>query len=75
MQSVKIHYDESGNPVAGASMFMTYHTVLRNSQQFYEALRSARAIADNITRTLNLVERDGKLVPSGETKYEVFPYR
>lgn len=73
-QSVKINYDESGNPITGASMFMTYHTVLRNSRQFYEALRSARAIADNITRTLNLVEKDGKLVPSGETRYEVFPY-
>ncbi|MPC37079.1 Niemann-Pick C1 protein [Portunus trituberculatus] len=73
-QSVKIHYDESGNPITGASVFMTYHTVLRNSYQFYEALRSARAIADNITRTLNLVEKDGKLVPSGETRYEVFPY-
>lgn len=59
----------------GASMFMTYHTVLRNSQEYYEALRSARAIADNITRTLNLVEKDGQLVPSGEMKYEVFPYR
>ncbi|KAK3863989.1 hypothetical protein Pcinc_030288, partial [Petrolisthes cinctipes] len=74
-QSVKIHYDESGNAVTGASMFMTYHTVLRNSQQFYEALRSARSIADNITRTLNLVEdEEGHLVPSGETRYEVFPY-
>lgn len=73
-QSVKVKYDESGNPVTGASVFMTYHTVLRNSRQFYESLRAARAIADNITRTLNLVEKDGKLVPSGETKYEVFPY-
>ncbi|XP_045599386.1 NPC intracellular cholesterol transporter 1 [Procambarus clarkii] len=73
-QSVKIRYDESGNPVTGASVFMTYHSVMRNSRQFYEALRAARAIADNITRTLNLVERDGKLVPSGETKYKVFPY-
>ncbi|KAK7065979.1 NPC intracellular cholesterol transporter 1, partial [Halocaridina rubra] len=73
-QSVKVRFDESGNPVTGASVFMTYHTVLRNSKQFYEALRAARAIADNITRTLNLVEKDGRLVPSGETKYEVFPY-
>lgn len=72
---MKIRYDESGNPVTGASVFMTYHTVMRNSRQFYEALRAARAIADNITRTLNLVEKDGKLVPSGEMKYEVFPYR
>lgn len=73
-QSVKIRYDESGNPMIGASVFMTYHTVMRNSQQFYEALRAARAIADNITRTLNLVEKDGKLIPSGEMKYKVFPY-
>lgn len=73
-QSVKVHYDDSGNPVTGANVFMTYHTVMRTSHHFYEALRAARAIADNITRTLNLVEKDGVLVPSGETKYEVFPY-
>ena len=72
---MKILYDASGNPVVGASMFMTYHTVMRESHHFYEALRSARQIADNITRTLNLVEKDGQLVPSGETRYEVFPYR
>ena len=73
-QNVKVKYDETGVPVTGASAFMTYHTVMRTSQQFHEALRVARSIADNITRTLNLVEKDGKMVP-GDTRYEVFPYR
>uniref|UniRef100_A0A6A7FZJ5 Niemann-Pick C1 protein-like n=4 Tax=Hirondellea gigas TaxID=1518452 RepID=A0A6A7FZJ5_9CRUS len=72
-QNVKISYDESGNPVTAASAFMTYHTVMRTSKQFYEAMRVARSIAENITRTLNLVEKDGKFVP-GDTNYEVFPY-
>lgn len=73
-QSVKIRTDESGNPLTGASAFMTYHTVLHNSLQFTDALKSARSIADNITRTLNLIEdEDGNMVP-GPVKYEVFPY-
>lgn len=71
---MKVRYDESGNPVTGASAFMTYHTVMRSSQQFYEAMRVARSIAENITRTLNLVDKDGVAVP-GDTVYEVFPYR
>ena len=75
LQTVKVLYDEDGNPISGASAFMTYHTVMKSSRQFYEALRSARSIADNITRTLNLVEKDGELVPSGDMKYTVFPYR
>lgn len=50
---------------------MTYHTVMRTSKQFYEALRSARSIADNITRTLN-ARLNGS---TAKTSYEVFPYR
>ncbi|KAA0186140.1 hypothetical protein HAZT_HAZT000394 [Hyalella azteca] len=72
-QSVKIRDDASGSDVVGASVFMTYHTVMRSSHHFYEAMRVARTIADNITRTLNLVSEDGVMVP-GDTNYEVFPY-
>lgn len=35
-----------------ASHFMTYHTVLKSSSEFYEALRSARKIAHNVTDTM-----------------------
>ncbi|XP_076063159.1 Niemann-Pick type C-1a isoform X2 [Oratosquilla oratoria] len=73
-QTVKVIYDESGNPSPGANAFMTYHVVLKNSRQFYEALRAARHVANNITQMLNMVEKDGQMVPSGEIKYEVFPY-
>lgn len=50
----------------GASYFMSYHTILKTSKDYYEALRWARIITDNITKTLN----EGLEVP----KYEIFPY-
>jgi len=37
----------------GASYFMTYHTVLKKSSEYTQAMREARMIADNITRTIN----------------------
>uniref|UniRef100_A0A915HZ61 SSD domain-containing protein n=1 Tax=Romanomermis culicivorax TaxID=13658 RepID=A0A915HZ61_ROMCU len=42
--------------------FMTYHTVLKTSQEYTDALRNARAIAENITKTI------------GRQDIEVFPY-
>ncbi|CAL4096449.1 unnamed protein product, partial [Meganyctiphanes norvegica] len=49
-----------------ASYFMSYHTILKSSKDYYEALREARILTDNITKSLN----EGLDVP----KYEVFPY-
>ncbi|XP_064480279.1 NPC intracellular cholesterol transporter 1-like [Ornithodoros turicata] len=50
----------------GATQFMTYHGSLKNSQNFTEALRMARFVADNITRTIRLS------FPSSNAT--VFPY-
>lgn len=65
------------NPVdhsVGASYFMGYHTVLKTSSDYFEALRSARAVAHNITRTIQ-----ARLRMEGESEervqqIEVFPY-
>lgn len=38
---------------ATASYFMTYHTILKTSQDYTEAMKEARMIAANITDTLN----------------------
>ena len=35
----------------GATYFMTYHSVLKTSQDFTDALRYARELGDNITYT------------------------
>ncbi|NXP53899.1 NPC1 protein, partial [Heliornis fulica] len=48
----------------GATYFMTYHTVLKKSSDFIDALKKARAIADNITETMGIKGKN----------YRVFPY-
>ncbi|XP_029770594.1 NPC1-like intracellular cholesterol transporter 1 [Suricata suricatta] len=55
-----------GNQVL-ASRFMAYHKPLRNSQDYTEALRAARALAANITAYL-------RQVPGTDPAFEVFPY-
>lgn len=49
----------------GATYFMTYHTVLKTSADFIDAMEKARLIASNITRTMGLEGSD----------HRVFPYR
>ncbi|KAM9643312.1 NPC intracellular cholesterol transporter 1 isoform 1-T1 [Morphnus guianensis] len=48
----------------GATYFMTYHTVLKTSSDFIDAMKKARVIADNITETMGIKEKS----------YRVFPY-
>ncbi|XP_053570950.1 NPC intracellular cholesterol transporter 1 [Bombina bombina] len=48
----------------GATYFMTYHTILKNSSDFIDALRKARVVAKNITATMDTPEKS----------YRVFPY-
>ncbi|OWF43470.1 Niemann-Pick C1 protein [Mizuhopecten yessoensis] len=48
----------------GATYFMTYHTILKNSTDYIEALKHANSIAENIT---SLIGQNGK-------QYKVFPY-
>ncbi|XP_033367644.1 NPC1-like intracellular cholesterol transporter 1, partial [Parus major] len=50
-----------------ASRFMAYQRPLRTSQDFTAALRSARALAERITRTL-------RRVPGTDPAFRVFPY-
>lgn len=46
---------------------MTFHTVLKTSKDYYEAMRSARSIANNMTETIKRKNLN--------TTVEVFPYR
>jgi Niemann-Pick C1 protein len=48
------------------SYFMGYHTTLKISKDYYEALRAARGVADDITNMLKTNESVGSV--------EVFPY-
>lgn len=41
-----------GNTGVGATYFMTYHTILKESPDFIKALKMARNLANNITQTL-----------------------
>jgi len=44
---------KKGHSKASASYFMTYHTILKTSKDYTDAMKQARTIADNITRTIN----------------------
>ncbi|KAG8224451.1 hypothetical protein J437_LFUL003174, partial [Ladona fulva] len=68
-QGVKYSVDPKGLSAVGASYYMAYHSVLKTSEDYYEALRSARVISANITNMLR--ERLGPDAPPG---VEVFPY-
>ncbi|KAG8571041.1 hypothetical protein GDO81_011513 [Engystomops pustulosus] len=54
----------SNDTDVGATYFMTYHTILHNSEDFIDALRKARMIAKNITESM---DAPGK-------NYSVFAY-
>lgn len=43
----------NGYSHANASYFMTYHSILKTSADYIEAMEQAREIAQNITDTLN----------------------
>ena len=49
-----------GDKGVGSSYFMTYHTILKDSPDYIDALKMARVLADNITLALG---------------HKVFPYR
>ncbi|KAH0517385.1 Niemann-Pick C1 protein [Microtus ochrogaster] len=48
----------------GATYFMTYHTVLKTSADYIDAMKKAQLVAKNITETMN----------SKGSNYRVFPY-
>lgn len=47
-----IKFEKQHQTSINATSFMTYHTVLKNSFDFYEALRSTRQITENITNSM-----------------------
>lgn len=59
-----------GAASAAATHFMTFHTVLRTSEDYYHALAAARELAANISFTLNTaLNRSANQEP-----FEVYPY-
>lgn len=51
------------NVSLAASYFMSYHTILKTSDDFVAALKSAREIADGINKAID------------DPNVKVFPYR
>ena len=49
----KIVNDTTRAAVPEATYFMTYHTILKSSQDYIDAMEEARIIAKNITEMLN----------------------
>ena len=50
-----------------ATYFMTYHSIMKNNQDYITGLEQARRVADNMTRMLKL--------RTGDSATKVFPYR
>ncbi|XP_045596555.1 NPC intracellular cholesterol transporter 1 isoform X1 [Procambarus clarkii] len=65
-QAVNIVTDGQNKTSVGASYFMTYHTILKTSSDYYMALEWSRNITKNITAAINTGLK--------EPLYEVFPY-
>lgn len=53
---------------------MTYHTILKTSADYYEALRAARQISDNVTDMMRAKMRLNGVSETEVTQMEVFPY-
>ncbi|KAK0066303.1 Niemann-Pick C1 protein [Biomphalaria pfeifferi] len=64
---VQLHRDAHNVTTVGASYFMTYHSILKTSTDYINALKDAREIADNITQTLRGHGHQSKVFP-----YSVF---
>ena len=54
--------------VISAHNFFAFHTVLKTSEDYYEAMRWARRLADNISMTIN------ENISDESQKVNVFPY-
>ncbi|KAF7992770.1 hypothetical protein HCN44_005114 [Aphidius gifuensis] len=54
----------------GASYFMTYHSILKTSEDYYESMKAARKISNNITNMIN----DNLKKMNINSTTEVFPY-
>ncbi|XP_026472293.1 NPC intracellular cholesterol transporter 1-like isoform X5 [Ctenocephalides felis] len=71
-QGVKYHFlsKQSSLTQVDSSYFMTYHTILKTSKDYYESMRSARKISQNLT---DMIQWNLKAQGRNET-VEVFPY-
>lgn len=56
---------KDSNTDVGATHFMTYHTILKTSTDYVDAMRMAREVTDNITKAIGPQDKS----------YRVFPYR
>jgi len=73
---------KQNNSQVGATYFMTYHSVLKNSSDFIAALAYARELGDNITHSLLVWNNDNNALTmdgSNSTQFsnvttKVFPY-
>jgi Niemann-Pick C1 protein len=66
-QGLNYLVDDDGKARPADSYFMAYHTTLKVSKDYYEALRIARRVSDDISNMLK------KYLKSSAV--EVFPYR
>ncbi|XP_031634860.1 NPC intracellular cholesterol transporter 1 isoform X2 [Contarinia nasturtii] len=57
-----------------ASYFMSYHTILKTSSDYYESLRAARNVSYNITQMIRANLRLSGVAESEIEKVNVFPY-
>ncbi|XP_043263992.1 NPC intracellular cholesterol transporter 1 homolog 1b-like [Colletes gigas] len=53
LDGINYHVDKYGLVDVGDSYFMGYHVPLKKSSDWYESLKSARTIAENITNMIN----------------------
>lgn len=65
---------EPNRTLVNASYFMSYHTILKTSADYYEALRAARKVSLNITRMIQANLRISGVNESEIAKVNVFPY-
>jgi len=66
-QGLNYILDDEKKSHAMDSYFMGYHTTLKISKDYYEAMRAARRVADEITTMLK--------IHGSSDAVEVFPYR
>ena len=67
-KAISYYFDKYGMTDVGDSYFMSYHIPLTTDADWYESIRAARKIADNITNMIS----NANLT---DEKINVFPYR
>ncbi|ESN97392.1 hypothetical protein HELRODRAFT_102116 [Helobdella robusta] len=78
--AVKLGKDKKNDTKIGASYFMTYHKVLNSSQDFIGALKYARELGENITKSIHnwnnteLYAGKSDQTKSRNISQSVFPY-